>query len=93
MVTGDPDLLVRALGNLIRNALRYAAPPLELCALRAAGRVEIHVADTGPGLPEKELSRIFEPFYRVDPSRTRGTGGTGVVDAQAATPPRPRNKR
>ena len=80
MVTADPDLLVRALGNLVRNALRYApgGAGIEVTARAAGEEVEISVADSGPGVPETELPRIFDPFYRVDASRTRGTGGTGL---------------
>ena len=80
-VRADPDLLARALGNLLRNAIRYGgeAGPIFVRAEPAAdGTVAIAVADGGPGVPEEELPRIFDAFYRVDASRTRDTGGVGL---------------
>lgn len=77
-VTGDPELLTRALSNLIRNSLRHAAAPINVRAERRGGELAITVADSGPGVPEEELPRIFDAFYRVDASRTRDTGGTGL---------------
>ncbi len=80
-VAAEPDLLVRALGNLLRNAVRYGAGagPVTVSAAReASGSVAIRVADTGPGVPEDELPKIFDAFYRVDTSRTRETGGVGL---------------
>ena len=80
-VTADPDLLVRALGNLVRNAIRYGAGagPIRVHAERGADdAVAVRVADSGPGVPEAELPKIFDAFYRVDTSRTRETGGVGL---------------
>ncbi|MDX1951686.1 MAG: HAMP domain-containing sensor histidine kinase [Verrucomicrobiota bacterium] len=79
-VLADAHLLVRALSNLVRNALRYAANsgPIQISACSKAKKVEIIVADSGPGVPEESLNRLFDPFYRVDPSRTLETGGTGL---------------
>lgn len=79
-VMAEPELLTRALSNLLRNAVRYAGPagPIVLSAQRGQGGVLISVADSGPGVPESELARIFDPFYRVDASRDRATGGTGL---------------
>ena len=86
-VRADPDLLARALGNLLRNAFRYGgdAGPILVRAEPAAGEggggggaVAISVADGGPGVPEEELGRIFDAFYRVDASRDRDTGGVGL---------------
>ena len=76
----DPELLVRALGNLLRNAVRHGGPagPITVRAARAADSVTISVADGGPGVPEEELPKIFDAFYRVDASRTRETGGVGL---------------
>lgn len=72
--------LTRAVANLLRNARRYAghAGPIEVRAGHNAGFVELIVADHGPGLPESELEQIFDPFYRLDPSRTTTSGGKGL---------------
>jgi two-component system sensor histidine kinase CpxA len=79
-VLAEPELLNRALSNLLRNAVRYAgeAGPIQLSAGREGENVLITVTDSGPGVPEAELARIFDPFYRVDTSRDRATGGTGL---------------
>jgi len=76
----DAELLVRALANLIRNSIRYAgeAGPITISATQQGGCVVVSVADCGPGAPEEELAKIFDAFYRIDPSRTRETGGTGL---------------
>jgi two-component system OmpR family sensor kinase len=75
---GDRRLLARAVGNLLRNAQKYAARQVKLAAHRNDGLVEIAVEDDGPGIPEDERERIFEPFYRLDRSRDRATGGFGL---------------
>jgi two-component system OmpR family sensor kinase len=75
---GDRRLLSRALGNLLRNAQKYAAGEVLLEARRDGGIVEIAVEDDGPGIPEDERERVFEPFYRLDRSRDRATGGFGL---------------
>jgi len=75
---GDQRLLARAVGNLLRNAQKYAARQVRLAAHRNDGLVEIAVEDDGPGIPEDERERIFEPFYRLDRSRDRATGGFGL---------------
>jgi signal transduction histidine kinase len=77
-VDGDRRLLARAVGNLLRNAQKYAAHTVALSANRIGGRLEIVVDDDGPGIPEEERERIFEPFYRLDRSRDRATGGFGL---------------
>ena len=76
----EPDLLARALGNVLRNAIRYAADagPITLTARAENELVRISVADRGPGVPPESLSKLFDPFYRVDSSRTRQTGGAGL---------------
>jgi two-component system sensor histidine kinase CpxA len=76
----EPELLLRAISNILRNALRYAAQagPITISAARENDRVLITVDDCGPGIPEAALAQVFDPFYRVDTSRTRETGGTGL---------------
>ncbi|MBI5384522.1 MAG: HAMP domain-containing histidine kinase [Verrucomicrobia bacterium] len=79
-VKAEPELLTRALANVVRNALRYAghAGPITVRAVVEKTDVIITVADSGPGVPETELARILEPFYRVDTSRDQATGGVGL---------------
>jgi len=79
---GDRELLWRAMENLLRNALRYTDPDLgvllSLDASKRKSRVTLEVRDYGAGVPEQELEKIFEPFYRVQESRDRDTGGHGL---------------
>lgn len=79
---GNRELLWRALENLLRNALRHTNPDrgvsLSLERGRNRKRVHLSVRDYGPGLPDGELEKIFEPFYRVQESRDRGSGGHGL---------------
>jgi two-component system, OmpR family, sensor histidine kinase CpxA len=79
-VLADAELLSRALANLLRNAVRYAgeAGPITISAQREGTQAQVTVSDHGPGVPPGELTRIFDPFYRVDASRDRTTGGTGL---------------
>jgi two-component system OmpR family sensor kinase len=76
-VMADRRLLARAIGNLLTNAQKYGEGSVELSAQRGA-RLEIAVDDDGPGIPEQERERVFEPFYRLDRSRDRATGGFGL---------------
>jgi signal transduction histidine kinase len=74
----DLALLVR---NLVDNAIRYTKPggSVEITVMRQAdGDVALEVADTGLGIPSRDLPRVFERFYRVDQARSRETGGTGL---------------
>jgi signal transduction histidine kinase len=75
---GDQRLLMRALGNLLRNAEKYADGWIGVTARCLPGSIEISVEDDGPGIPEAERERIFEPFYRLDRSRDRASGGFGL---------------
>jgi two-component system sensor histidine kinase CpxA len=79
-VLAEPELLARALANLLRNALRYAgqAGPIVVSGHRLGHEVELRVADSGPGVSEDDLPKLFDPFYRVDTSRDRATGGVGL---------------
>ena len=82
-VLGDPAKLQDILRNLLENATNYS-PEESIITMRAerrGPRIAITVADQGPGIPEADLSRVFERFYRVDKSRTRegrDPGGTGL---------------
>jgi two-component system sensor histidine kinase CpxA len=76
----EPELLVRALANLLRNAIRYAgqAGPITISTRQEGQEILLTVADCGLGVPEPELARIFDPFYRLDASRDAATGGVGL---------------
>jgi len=84
LVEADPDLLRSAIENVVRNATRYTAEgtTVEVHLARQAGAKDeemvIRVADSGPGVPDEALSKIFEPFYRLDDARNRETGGAGL---------------
>jgi signal transduction histidine kinase len=69
--------LKRALSNLLDNAVKYGKRAQAAIRATAQG-VEITIDDEGPGLPEDELARVFQPFYRVEGSRSRATGGIGL---------------
>jgi two-component system sensor histidine kinase CpxA len=79
-VRGDAELLRRALANLIRNAVRHAgdAGPIRVVAAPEGERLAISITDNGEGVPEADLAKIFDPFYRPDASRDRATGGVGL---------------
>lgn len=80
MVLGDETLLVTAVHNLISNAIQYSPDESRIgIGVRAQdGVVEIAVTDQGEGIPEGDLDRVFERFFRVDQARSRNTGGTGL---------------
>lgn len=78
-VLADPTDVAVALDNLLDNAISYTEHgEVVLRVTVRDGSVDIAVADTGVGIPAEDLDRVFERFYRVDRSRTRGTGGTGL---------------
>jgi signal transduction histidine kinase len=74
---GKPLALKRCLGNLVDNALQYGEHAT-IAIADSADELTIRVLDDGPGIPEAELERVFEPFYRLESSRNRATGGTGL---------------
>ncbi|MCU1271219.1 MAG: Histidine kinase [Acidobacteriaceae bacterium] len=83
-VSGDPALLRSAIENVVRNATRYTREGTAV-VIRAekkkSGNIEeayIQVSDSGPGVSEGELDKIFKPFYRIDDARERSTGGVGL---------------
>jgi signal transduction histidine kinase len=73
----DPQGLRRCLDNLIENAIRYGGSA-EIEIADSAQHLRIAVRDRGPGIPDPELERVFEPFYRLDDSRNMESGGTGL---------------
>lgn len=81
--TLDPRLTARALQNLLRNAMRYCERRIQIGVKVCAKGCEIWVDDDGIGIPEEQRARIFEPFYRLDRSRDRATGGFGLGQASS----------
>lgn len=79
-VFGDESLLVVSVHNLVSNAIRYSpdGSRIGIGVRTVDGVVEISVTDQGEGIPEEDLDRVFERFYRVDQARARNTGGTGL---------------
>ncbi|GAA6154228.1 ATP-binding protein [Pseudoteredinibacter isoporae] len=74
----DAHLLQRALQNLLRNALRYAEADVELSLSVEREQLLIHIDDDGPGIPVDKREDVFQPFLRLDASRTREQGGYGL---------------
>ena len=73
----QPDALKRAIRNLLDNAVKYGKAAN--AAIQTTPKtIEIVIDDEGPGIPEQELSRVFDPFYRLEESRSRETGGVGL---------------
>jgi two-component system sensor histidine kinase CpxA len=83
-VRGDPNLLRSAIENVVRNATRYTREGTDVHVHLECGpgtsRTEaiIRVTDSGPGVPEDSLDKLFRPFYRIDDARGRQTGGVGL---------------
>jgi signal transduction histidine kinase len=73
----QPAALKRAVRNLLDNAVKYGKSGT-VAMRRASKTIEITVDDEGPGIPGEELARVLEPFYRLDESRSRDTGGVGL---------------
>jgi two-component system OmpR family sensor kinase len=80
VVNGDDTRLRQVFGNLLRNAIVHTPPqtPIEVSLSSDEEQAHVKVADHGAGLSAEDLDRIFEPFYRADPSRSRDSGGAGL---------------
>jgi signal transduction histidine kinase len=81
MIAADPELISMALKNIIENGIKYSLPdglPVEIAVIEKNHSVIITVTDRGCGIPADELPKVFEPFYRVDRSRSKNTGGYGL---------------
>ena len=80
VVKGDRLQLVSAVSNLVDNAVKYSEKGDKVTVRVAPGveTIDISVSDEGIGIPQSDIDRIFERFYRVDRARSRGTGGTGL---------------
>jgi len=84
VVLGDPGQLTDAIGNLVQNAIAYSGPRARVSVgtraewIQGREMAEIAVTDNGIGISEENQERIFERFYRVDPARSRASGGTGL---------------
>lgn len=75
---GRPQALKRCLQNLLSNALAYGGKRAVILVEDKGKSLEVVVRDYGPGIPPSELARVFEPFYRLEASRNRNSGGTGL---------------
>jgi len=81
VIQADPERLKIALTNILRNAQKYSAfkgKPVEVTLSEDKEQFILKIRDFGPGIPQKDLPFIFEPFYRVDKSRSKKTGGYGL---------------
>lgn len=79
-VIGNVDQLYRLFSNLIINAIQYTPQTgkVTVCLDRSDHYVIIQIQDTGVGIPQQDLTRIFDRFYRVNSDRSRSTGGSGL---------------
>ncbi len=79
-MSADHDLLIQVMTNLLDNAVKYSEAPahIEIKLVTAGDRVRVEVHDQGIGIPEHEVDRVYERFYRVDKARARQTGGAGL---------------
>jgi signal transduction histidine kinase len=78
VIRAKPLALKRAIANLVANALNYGGAARLHLTQEDAGLVRLTIADEGPGIPETELEAVFTPFRRLEASRNRETGGTGL---------------
>ena len=78
-VRGDPRLLRRMIRNLLENARRHGAPPIDVRVSRVEGGAELRVSDHGPGIPDAEREGVFRPFYRSADGGARAGAGLGLA--------------
>lgn len=80
VLSGDRDKISQVLVNILANSIKFTPEggSIEIVCVREGATALIQVTDTGVGIAEKDLPFVFERFYRVDPSRSRGTGGAGI---------------
>lgn len=80
-IHGDTQMLQQLIVNLLQNAVNYGPEGNEICLelTRHEDRVILVVADKGPGIPETDRDAVFQPFYRLDPSRTKSGSGLGLA--------------
>lgn len=74
----EPKYMARAIGNLLQNALSYAEEHIDVVVERNDEICSIHIDDDGPGIPAEDREKVFEPFIRLDASRSRFSGGYGL---------------
>ncbi|MCW8329600.1 envelope stress sensor histidine kinase CpxA [Photobacterium sp. SDRW27] len=77
-ISGNPNLLISALENVVRNAIKYGNDVIEASFSVKGNTLNIVIDDNGEGVPDDELEDIFRPFYRVSTARDRSSGGTGL---------------
>jgi signal transduction histidine kinase len=79
-VHGNPELLRRAVENVVRNAIRYSPEKtaIEVALGQDENGARITIRDFGPGVPDKAMQRIFDPFFRVEEARNTNGGGSGL---------------
>lgn len=78
IIEGNRELLLRAIENVVRNAIHYASRHIQVSLTTAGGVITLCVEDDGPGVAEDELEQLFNPFYRLSAARDRHTGGVGL---------------
>jgi two-component system phosphate regulon sensor histidine kinase PhoR len=78
VVPGDHDELARVAENLIENAIKYGAPPVQVSLTAGEGLAVLTVRDHGPGIAPEHIPRLTERFYRIDAGKSRAKGGTGL---------------
>ena len=80
LVEGDSELLSSAIENVLRNAIRHTAYGTTVCVRMTLSddKVRLAVSDNGPGVPEDSISKIFDPFFRVQKGRETQSGGIGL---------------